>query len=145
MEQYPGAIDESIVRFIREHHVLTLATCAGGDPWCSNMFYAWLDEGMFVFSSSSETKHVADAGLNSTVAGSVVLETKVVGDVRGIQFCGRMFRPARELYDRAQKRYLKKFPYAVAMKLDIWVIEPDFIKLTDNRLGFGKKTVWKRG
>ena len=99
---------------------------------------------MFVFTSSSETKHVADALQNNSVAGSVVLETKIVGNIRGIQFRGKMFRPEGELYDKAKKRYLKRFPYASVMRLDLWVVAPDFIKLTDNRLGFGKKVIWKK-
>jgi uncharacterized protein YhbP (UPF0306 family) len=40
--------------------------------------------------------------------------------------------------------YIKRFPYAAVAPLNIWVIEPDFMKLTDNTLGFGKKLIWNR-
>ena len=30
------------------------------------------------------------------------------------------------------------------MPLNIWVVEPDFVKFTDNTLGFGKKLVWTK-
>mgnify|MGYP000112824588 len=33
-------IDPRIVRFIGRHHVLTLATVAGEQPYCSHAFYA---------------------------------------------------------------------------------------------------------
>ena len=36
-----------------------------------------------------------------------------------------------------------RFPYAAAMDLEMWAIAPDYLKLTDNRLGFGKKTIWE--
>ena len=42
-----------------------------------------------------------------------------------------------------RKVYLGQFPYAAAVKLELWTIRPDFMKLTDNRLGFGKKIVWE--
>ncbi|MDD5509104.1 MAG: hypothetical protein PHD25_12400, partial [Bacteroidales bacterium] len=41
--------------------------------------------------------------------------------------------------------YLKRFPYAIATKLDLWVLELEYVKMTDNRLGFGKKIEWRRG
>ena len=34
-------IDPRIVRFIGRHHVLTLATVAGEQPYCSHAFYAY--------------------------------------------------------------------------------------------------------
>lgn len=138
-----GNIDRNILKFIKEHHVLTLATSVGDHPYCANIFYAWMErESMFVFTSGEETKHAADALANSRVAASIVLETKVVGKIRGLQVCGNVYRPEGELHARARKRYLRKFPYAAVMGLDLWVLEPDSLKLTDNRLGFGKKIIW---
>lgn len=138
-------LDERAVRFLGAHHVLTLATAVNDRPYCANMFYAWMkEEGMFVFTSAADTRHIADVLSNRQVAGSVVLETKVVGNVQGIQFLGEMFRPEGELLERAKKRYLRRFPYAAAMGLELWVIEVNYLKMTDNRLGFGKKIIWKK-
>ena len=39
---------------------------------------------------------------------------------------------------------LKKFPYAVLMKTTLWILEIEYIKMTDNRLGFGKKLIWEK-
>lgn len=140
--------DKRIVAFIRKHHVLTLATAitredGTAEPYCSNMFYAYMQsENLFVFTSSSQTRHVADALSNSLIAGSIVLESKVVGNLQGLQFQGRMIQPEGSEEAAARKAYLLKFPYAVAMPLDLWIIRPTFMKLTDNRLGFGKKLIW---
>lgn len=137
--------EKRIVDFIKEHHVLTLATISENIPWCANCFYVYLeDENCFVFTSDDDTKHIQNVKNNSNVAGSVVLETKTVGKIRGIQFQGILEKPGKELAMKVKKAYLKKFPFAVLMKTSLWILKPGFIKMTDNRLGFGKKLIWKR-
>ena len=135
--------DKRIVSFIRRHHVLTLATCDQSGLWCANIFYAWMErDGVLVFTTGAETRHSAQMELNPNVAASVVLETRVVGRVQGLQMTGRAERPQGDMADRARKAYLRRFPYAAAMGLDLWMLRPDYMKLTDNRLGFGKKLIW---
>lgn len=137
--------EKRIVEFINEHHVLTLATSIENMPWCANCFYIYLEEeNCFVFTSDDKTKHVNDVLSNANVAGSVVLETNTVGKIQGIQFCGKMELPEKELAKKANKAYLKRFPYAVLMKTSLWVLHPNYIKMTDNRLGFGKKLIWEK-
>lgn len=137
--------EKRITDFIKEHHVLTLATSVDDNPWCSNCFYAYLEEeNCFVFTSDDDTRHAQEAATNPKVSGSVVLETNVVGKIQGIQFSGLMTRPYDDLHKKAKKSYLKKFPYAALMKTSLWVLHPDYIKMTDNRLGFGKKLIWEK-
>ena len=137
--------DKKFAKFINKHHVLTLATAVNDIPYCANCFYVYLEkENMFVFTSDDETKHVKDARQNDYVGGSVVLETNVVGKIRGIQFNGRMYLPEGDLKKTANKAYMKRFPFAKLMNTQLWVLELDFLKLTDNRLGFGKKLIWRK-
>ena len=137
--------DKKITDFIKKHHVLTLATSVNDLPYCANCFYAYLEnENMFVFTSDNETKHVQDVLHNNYVGGSVVLETRVVGKIQGIQFNGKMYLPEDSLKKKARKIYMKRFPFAQLMKTQLWVVDLDFIKLTDNRLGFGKKLIWRK-
>ncbi len=136
---------KKIIDFIEEHHILTLATSKNNIPYCANCFYVYLkEENIFVFTSDNETKHIKDVIENNYVAGSVVLETSIVGKIQGIQFQGKMFLPEGGLKKIANKKYMKKYPFAKLMKTQLWVLEPEFIKLTDNRLGFGKKLIWKK-
>jgi len=136
--------EKRVTDFINEHHVLTLATVVQNNPWCANCFYVYLEEeNCFVFTSDDSTKHVNDVLENDNVAGSVVLETNTVGKIRGIQFRGIMERPEKNLDSKAKKAYLKRFPYAVLMKTSLWVLKLNYIKMTDNRLGFGKKLIWE--
>lgn len=138
-------IDEKIIKFINKHHVLTLATSVDNRPWCANCFYVYLEnEQSLVFTSDDETQHAQEALINPHVSGSIVLETDIVGKIRGIQFAGEMYKPEEELHKKAKQKYLKRFPYASIMKTNLWVVRLDRIKLTDNRLGFGKKLNWSR-
>jgi len=116
--------EKRIVDFINQHHVLTLATCVENNPWCANCFYVWLEEeNCFVFTTDNATKHAQDAIQNQNVAGSVVLETSVVGKIQGIQFRGVMEIPSGELSEKARNAYLKRFPVAVLMKTNLWTIK----------------------
>lgn len=133
------AINERFVRFLRRHHVLTLATVAEGVPYCSNAFYCYDKErNLLVFTSDPATRHAQEMERNPRVAASVVLETKIVGRVQGLQLCGTAARAD----ETARRAYLKRFPYAALAELTLWAIRPDYMKLTDNTLGFGKKLIW---
>jgi uncharacterized protein YhbP (UPF0306 family) len=135
-------IDRRIIEFIHEHHVLTLATCADNRPYCSNMFYVYLEEeNVLVFASDTATRHIAEALNNESVAGSVVVETKTIGLIRGLQFQGVLFRPEAALKRAAKSVYLRRFPFAVLRGTPLWTLRPTFLKFTDNRLGFGKKII----
>ncbi len=132
--------DQRIIDFLHDHHVFMLATCADNEPWCSSMFYVYLEEeNMLAFTSEMHTRHVAEALNNNLVAGTVVLETKKVGLLRGIQFRGRMTEPEGALRKKAKRAFLAHFPYALLKPAPFWVIALHYIKFTDNRLGFGKK------
>lgn len=138
--------DQRIIKFIRRHHVLTIATCSGGQPWCANMFYAYVGTAnQLVFTSDEHTRHIAEIMENSRAAGSIVLETKVVGRLQGLQLTGIIRKPAPEEEGAARKAYLSRFPYAAVADLNLWIFEPDCLKFTDNTLGFGKKLFWEKG
>jgi uncharacterized protein YhbP (UPF0306 family) len=137
-------IDSKIIRFFRKHHVLTIATTVDNEPWCANCFYVYLEEeNALVFTSDSETRHGKEFVKNKLVAGSVVLETLVIGKIRGIQFQGLISEPEGDLISRTRTAYLKRFPVAALMDTRLWFVKLTLIKMTDNRMGFGKKLIWK--
>jgi len=137
-------VDDKIIRFFRRHHVLTIATSAGNEPWCANCFYVYLPErNALVFTTDDKTRHGQEFRLNSLVAGSVVLETKVIGRIRGIQFQAIVSEPGGDVMDEARKAYLKRFPVAMLMETHLWLADLVYIKMTDNRFGFGKKLIWE--
>lgn len=144
---FAAMIDSRILGFIGEHHVLTVA-CASrdGELWCANAFYVFdKEEEGFIITSEAKTRHAQLFLENPQVTGSVVLETEEIGKIRGLQFAGTVRRCDSGLFDRCRLKYLKRFPYAVFKGGEVWLITPDRMKYTDNRLGFGKKLLWERG
>ena len=138
-------VDEKIIRFFRKHHVLTVATSVNDEPWCANCFYVYLEgQNSLVFTTDPETRHGKEFLKNKSVAGSVVLETPIIGKIRGIQYQGLVSEPDGELSETARKAYLKRFPVAMLMETHLWIVELTLIKMTDNRLGFGKKLIWEK-
>lgn len=131
---------QKIDTFLQKHHVLTLATTDKEELSACNLFYAFDAQKIsFVVASSDETTHIKHVLHNPKVAGVVVLETKIVGKIEGVQFRGELL-PLDD--DELKKLYFKSFPYALAMNPKLWQIKIDYFKLTDNTLGFGKKLIW---
>ncbi len=136
-------IDSRIIKFFRKHHVLTIATTVDNEPWCANCFYVYLEEeNVLVFTTEQDTRHGKEFMKNPRVAGSVVLETMMIGKIMGIQFQGIVSEPEGELLSAARSAYLKRFPPAIVMDTHLWVVKLTYIKMTDNRFGFGKKLIW---
>ncbi len=133
---------EKIALFLQKHHVMTLATSDAEFLSACNLFYVYdTQSASFVVASSEDTTHIKHIIQNPKVAGSVVLETKTIGKIEGVQFRGEFLT----LEDNGLKKlYFKNFPYALAMNPKLWQIRVDFFKLTDNTLGFGKKLIWER-
>ena len=123
--------------------MLTIATTAENEPWCANCFYVYLEEeNALVFTTDADTRHGEEFLKNPLVAGSVVLETIVIGKIQGIQFQGLVSEPEGDMLSKAKWAYLKRFPPAALMDTHLWMVKLTLIKLTDNRLGFGKKLIW---
>ena len=138
-------MDKRIVRFLKKHHVCTLATCHDGQPWCTSVFYLFMEEEMtLVFTSDPATRHITEGLRNQKVAGTIHLETEMIGLIRGVQFSGVLLQPELELKKKVLMAFLKRFPYAVLRSTPVWVVNLYEIKFTDNRLGFGKKLMWSR-
>ncbi len=121
---------------------MTLSTVSkSGEPYCSNAFYSFDDErNALIFSSSNDTLHAQQMAEKPDVAASIVLESKVVGKLQGLQITGRVVAGD----ERDRTLYISSFPYAAVVPLTLWRLEMNFIKLTDNTLGFGKKLIWNR-
>jgi len=138
--------DPRILTFIGEHHILNLAVSLNNQPYCATCYYVYMPEtNRFIVTSDPDTRHIRDMveTNNYSVAGTIALETRLIGKIRGIQFTGLMKEIPENDLKKVRSAYLKRFPVARLTTLHLWAIEPDFIKMTDNRLGFGTKLIWK--
>ena len=138
-------VDQQIIDFINEHHLLTLATSQNNLPYCCNAFYVYdADNNQLIFSSDTKTKHANDFIANPNVAGTIALETKEITKIQGVQLLGIIQELKTEELEIAKEQYIKAFAYAANMGLHLWAMPLSFIKMTHNKLGFGKKLVWEK-
>ena len=120
-------------------HLLTLCVIVDDAPYCASCFYALDSENLtLIVAGSKATTHIKALESCSRVAGTIALDTKIVGKIEGVQFKGMM----RESDENERKIYFKRFPYALAMNPEIYAINLHWIKFTCNSLGFGKKIEW---
>lgn len=134
-------MNQEIITFIKEHHVLNVSSYEDGKTWSASCFYAFLEkDAAFVFASDKKTRHMQNIAKNPFISGTITLETKEVGLIRGVQFEGKVKKASL----KAKKAYLLSYPFAAALMPSLWEIEIIYAKLTDNRLGFGKKLEWKK-
>lgn len=132
---------QKIVHFLDEHHVMSLATSDFEELSVCSLFYAYSKEkNSFVVASSDDTVHIEHIGKNAKIAGNILLETKKVGKIQGVQFRGKFVQLED---DELKKLYFKNFPYALVLSPKLWQIQVNYFKMTDNRLGFGKKIIWQ--
>jgi len=137
--------DKRIVNFIKEHHLLTLATSKENIPYCSNVFYIYNEKNnSLIFSSNIKTRHVQEFSENLNVAGTIALETKDVKKIQGVQLLGKITKLKGMELEKSSNQYLNTYPYAKTMNPHLWEMKLTFIKMTHNQLEFGKKLVWKK-
>ena len=78
--------------------------------------------------------------VNPNFSATIALETTDIGKIRGLQLSGVLEKATT----KQKSLYIKAFPYAIAMNPTLWALHVKHLKFTDNRLGFGKKLIYKR-
>ncbi len=136
---------QAIISFIKKHHVFNLAVCHNEKLWTASCFYTlWEEEMALVFLSDNNTRHAQMMINNANVAGTITLETRIVGKIQGLQFSGEVKKLEDKTLMLAKRLYYKRFPYTRGTQSTFWMLTINDAKLTDNRLGFGKKIVWEK-
>jgi uncharacterized protein len=138
-------LDSRIVDYIIKNNTLTIATTHKGKPYCAICFYAWCTKrNLFIFLSHTTTRHVEELMKEPNVAGSIVNKPASIAEIKGLQFTGMVISPEKSILSDLKKTYLKLFPVARLFGANFFAIEPNFLKMTDNTLGFGKKIIWNK-
>lgn len=134
--------DKAIVKFIKEHHILHLATAAGNAPYCASLFYIYIEEdNTFIFGSREDTRHIQESLAQKQVAFTIAHDTKNIMQIKGIQALANI----SESQDKKLKKiYIQKYPLATVIPFKLWTLKPFYIKMTVNRLGFAKKIIWTK-
>lgn len=135
-------IDPVILTFVREHHVLTLATALNDIPSCCSCFYVFREEtAEFVFKSDAATRHAEEILKNPVTAANIHVETETIGEIKGLQIRGRARRLDENDAD-AIGLYNRRFPYAADSPGSYWSLRAAYFKMTDNSVQFGYKRIW---
>lgn len=136
-----------IVQFISKQTCATVCCVAeNGTPYCFNCFYVFnSQDALLYFKSSTATHHSALMMKNNSVAGTILPDKLSMLQIKGIQFDGIVLPDDHPLTRQAHGHYYKKHPTALAMPGEMWAIQLNNIKMTDNTLGFGSKLNWSRG
>lgn len=139
-------MDKKISKYILANKALTLATSSNSVPYCANCFYVFDEVNKtLIFLSDTTTRHIEEGLVNKNVAGTINTEVTTVAKIKGIQFTGEFINPREGQQKEFYAAYYKKFPFAKAKPSAIWGIQLNWIKMTDNTLGFGKKLIWENG
>lgn len=129
---------------------MTLATTgADGMPHAAPVYFAADDSRRnLYFFSDPTSQHSQDLAAHSTAAAALHPVVSGWEEIRGLQMRGEVL-PVRagEEWQRAWSCYLVKFPFAAELKealagSTLYTFRPNWIRRSDNRLGFGHKEEW---
>lgn len=139
-------MNRTIAQFIQQQKVATI--CANQPnlaPYCFNCMYVFhLQDAVIYYKSSGDAYHSSFMTENAVVAGTILPDKINFLGLQGIQFEGELIPKHSSLYLHATSRYYAKMPMALAMPGDIWAIQLNHLKMTDNTKLFGKKLQWNR-
>ena len=130
---------------------MTLATSdQAGEPHAAAVYFASDDELNFYFFSDLQTQHGQDLALRPQCAIAIYPECQDWQDIRGLQLRGevRPVQPGPE-WEHAWAVYRSKFPFVSEMRElvaqnQLYVFIPTWVRLVDNRRGFGFKQEWRK-
>ena len=135
-----------IATFLAAHSTLSLATLApGGSPMAASLFFAADDELSLYWLSSGASRHSQNIVEQPAVDITVHNETRSWADIAGVQLQGQAATvPAGGPWQAAWTLYLAKFPFVAKMQAEVaksnfYVFTANWMRLIDNRLGFGHK------
>lgn len=140
-----NSLHKNISEFINNHNIFTLATIGKEDPHCAICFYEYSENiKSIMFKSSKDTEHILNAVKNNHVGGTILSSETDVAKLKGLQFKGFIHEYNHEYYNELRKKYYIRFPFALIIPGDLWIIELTKIKFTDNSLGFARKINWEK-
>jgi uncharacterized protein len=139
-------MEKLISDFIKKQKVASVCCVdEAGLPYCFSCFFAFNeDECLLFFKTNSDTHHAKLLKNNKNIAGTIMPDKLNVLAIQGIQFQGYVLQANESEQKHAGRHYHAKYPFALAMKGDVWTIQLTSIKMTDNTKGFGTKLNWTK-
>jgi uncharacterized protein YhbP (UPF0306 family) len=115
------------------------------NPYCFSCFYSYnAEDGLMYYKSENDTAHSKFLLQNPVIAGTILPDKLNFLQIKGVQFEGKVLSMEDPLSQHATTHYYKKHPIALTMPGEIWTIQINHIKFTDNSFVFGEKISWNR-
>jgi uncharacterized protein YhbP (UPF0306 family) len=129
---------------------MTLATAGGdGEAHAAAVYFAAGESLRLYFFSAADSQHSQDLKLHPQAAAAIYPEVTGWQAIRGLQLRGRaaVVAPGVE-WQAAWALYAGKFPFVKALKAivasnELYAFSPHWLRLVDNRRGFGFKQEWE--
>jgi len=135
---------------------MTLCTVnPAGEPHAAPVYFVAYqskqsgDPPRLYFFSESDSRHGQDIAALGIASAAIYPETQSWQDIRGLQLRGlvRRIPKSQPEWQAAWELYQQKFPFVSAFlkavdKSELYVLTPVWIRLVNNRLGFGFKREW---
>jgi uncharacterized protein YhbP (UPF0306 family) len=128
---------------------MTLATTGSdGEPHAAPVYFA-AGEGLHLFFfSAARSQHSQDLARDPRAAAAIYPPDPGWQELRGLQLRGRVqVVPPGPAWQSAWEVYLARFPFVRALQAEVtrdqlYVFIPAWVRLVDNRQGFGFKQEW---
>lgn len=144
------SLTETVLAYIQDKHVMTLATTGMEGVWAAAVFFA--NDGFdFYFLSAPSTRHGRNMADCPSVAATIQLDYDNWQEIKGVQMEGEVVLIDGLEKARAMARYAKKFPViqtalkapseiSKAMtKVSWYKLTPQRLYFIDNAKGFGHR------
>jgi uncharacterized protein YhbP (UPF0306 family) len=136
----------AIAAFLERHSTLTLATLGpSGDPMAASLFYASDEALRLYWTSGANSRHSRNLARHARAAVTIHGETWRWTEIAGVQLEGEAaIVPAGPAWSETWERFRSKFPFvdefqAEVSRSNFYVLTPRWVRLIDNRQGFGHK------
>lgn len=135
---------------------LTLATASSeGEPHAAPIYFVALQSPIskvppfqLYFFSVPDSRHSRDISASGLAAGAIYADTQDWREIHGLQLRGKVDSISNEHeWENAWQAYQKKFPFVKTLKdvvnqNRLYRFLPAWVRLVDNRQGFGHKQEW---
>lgn len=134
-------MDLKILDFIGQNHLLSLSTIDDDGVYVANCYYAFDTENLtFLIKSDKTSKHIQLAQKNPKIGITIAKDHQNLSLLKGLQIKA-LFKDASLMQ---KEIYYSHFPYAKLIKGDIFALEIQWAKYTDNKLLLNQKLFYQK-
>ena len=142
-------VKDSAISELLQLATMTIATTgADGEAHAAAVYFAAGEDLALYFFSAADSQHSQDLRRRPQAAAAIYPQVTGWQAIRGLQLRGRAEAlPSGAEWQAAWDVYAAKFPFVKALKSivasnELYAFTPRWLRLVDNRRGFGFKQEW---